>query len=151
MQQTAWKYALFGIASSSLFIIIGRRRVRKDELLSLSFKLRTQLETVVGYANILNEDNQLQFTNPEQKRYLEYILTGSKDILTELTRLEDSLINTPDYDAQFNFRTGLNTILGYAEIIYDDLIGSSNKQQKGYMKNILMGGKEISNLIAIRG
>ncbi len=44
-------------------------------------------------------------------------------------------------------RTPLNSVLGFSEILQDELIGKLNKKQKGYVNNIYSSGKHLLSLI----
>jgi PAS domain S-box-containing protein len=44
-------------------------------------------------------------------------------------------------------RTPLNSVLGFSEILQDELIGKLNKKQKSYVNNIYSSGKHLLSLI----
>jgi PAS domain S-box-containing protein len=80
--------------------------------------------------------------------------------ITERKRTEEELINTKlaveaaskskdEFLATMSheLRTPLNSIIGFSDILLEEMFGSLNEKQKSYINNISTGGKHLLNII----
>ena len=63
--------------------------------------------------------------------------------LEEVSRAKSDFLANMSHE----LRTPLNSILGFSEVLHDELYGSLNEKQKIYAENIYASGKHLLNLI----
>jgi K+-sensing histidine kinase KdpD len=137
---------LAGAATTGLlFFMINRRR---KYLTDLSFKLRTSLETIMGFSSLLYQD-KVGHTPDQQKEFLKYIMDGAKGILAEVSKVELHNIFVPTAEMAFNLRIGLQDIIGFATLINTDQRNLTT-QQKDLLSGILTGSNDILKLIPVK-
>ncbi len=91
------------------------------------------------YAEIVDErTKELKWAN-EQK--LE--LSNSNRLLVEVSRSKSDFLANMSHE----LRTPLNSVIGFSEVLLDQLFGPINEQQKEYAENILYSGKHLLSMI----
>ncbi|MEK6743296.1 MAG: ATP-binding protein [Nitrospirota bacterium] len=92
---------------------------------------------------------KLQAMNEEQQTMNEELLSQQHEIAEANQRLEQASQTKSDFLANMSheLRTPLNAVIGFSEILQDELFGKLNEKQQEYVKNILGGGEHLLNLI----
>jgi len=78
----------------------------------------------------------------ERKRTEEELL-NAKLAAEAASKSKDEFLATMSHE----LRTPLNSIIGFSDILLEEMFGSLNEKQKSYIKNISTGGKHLLNLI----
>jgi signal transduction histidine kinase len=133
----------FIVIDKTQFTIIIKESYRKL-IAGMSFKMRTDLESIIGFAKLISDSKAGQISET-QKEFLENIISEANNILGEVEKIESGnvslkaiLITLP-----FKVRTSLNTVIGFANLLYNGKTGNVSEQQKLFLKNILSGSKDI--------
>lgn len=117
------------IARSTLFVTSTK----------ISFNLRTTLNNVSGFAELILSEKLGNITN-EQKALFRDILTSSNKLSSYLAKnIEGSRhISTERlFDFSFRLRTELYNIIGFSQIMYDGKIGLLSDKNKEYLEYII--------------
>ena len=122
---TNFSNMIFLLLAASFIIFLTRRKTAK----AFSFKVRTSLNTIIGFSYLLSKEKSDQMT-AEEKEYLNEVLTGSRLISEELAKIENNNIAVPDRQTSFNFRTALNQINGYADLLRHRMTHMTPEQKK---------------------
>jgi signal transduction histidine kinase len=78
----------------------------------------------------------------DRKRTEEELL-NAKLAAEAASKSKDEFLATMSHE----LRTPLNSIIGFSDILLEEMFGSLNEKQKSYIKNISTGGKHLLNLI----
>ncbi len=70
-------------------------------------------------------------------------LSDSNRLLVEVSRSKSDFLANMSHE----LRTPLNSVIGFSEVLLDELFGPINEQQKEYTENILYSGKHLLSLI----
>ncbi len=109
---------------------------QNDEMRTTSEELEMSRDK---YAEIVGErTKELKWAN-EQK--LE--LSNSNRLLVEVSRSKSDFLANMSHE----LRTPLNSVIGFSEVLLDQLFGPINEQQKEYAENILYSGKHLLSMI----
>lgn len=116
---------------------------RKDAQTRLKEYSEHLEEMVKERTKELEDANQeLQIVNKELE---------SRKIETEESRFQAEVANRAKSDFLANMshelRTPLNSILGFSEILIDELYGKLNKEQREYVNDVYTSGKQLLGLI----
>jgi filamentous hemagglutinin family protein len=139
----AYSTALLAALITSAIMFFAKRR---RDITSLSFRMRTALNTIAGYANIFN-NGQLGLVTAQQKEYLDGILTGAQLVSQEIDRVESSYLALPDKQLVFNMRSALMDINGYAGLI-GDLDAQPNGQQMDSLNQMSVGSNDLLDMVS---
>ncbi len=92
---------------------------------------------------------KLQAMNEEQQAMNEELSSQQREIAEANKSLERASRTKSDFLANMSheLRTPLNAVIGFSEILQDELFGKLNEKQQVYVKNILGSGKHLLNLI----
>jgi PAS domain S-box-containing protein len=138
---------------------IHEERLGGDYLISVSplYSADGKLNGSVHYARNITERKQAEETVKEYNVKLEAkVRERTKELEQsrqeiEQARLQAEAANRAKTDFLANMshelRTPLNSVLGFSEILHDELIGKLSKKQKGYVNNIYSSGKHLLSLI----
>ena len=116
--------------------------------------LKNPINAILGYSEMLIEDcedlnlksiiRDLEKIHESGKNILKIIENNFKD---ESLNLKDSSINSIAKNTQIHIRTPLNTIIGYSEIIIEDLNSEFEKTFKPDLEKIILSSKSLENEI----
>jgi two-component system CheB/CheR fusion protein len=70
-------------------------------------------------------------------------LSASNRLLVEVSRSKSDFLANMSHE----LRTPLNSVIGFSEVLLDQLFGPINEQQKEYAENILYSGKHLLSMI----
>jgi signal transduction histidine kinase len=92
---------------------------------------------------------KLRTMNEEQQAMNEELLSQQHEIAEANQRLEQASRTKSDFLANMSheLRTPLNAVIGFSEILQDEMFGTLNKRQQEYVKNILDSGEHLLELI----
>ncbi len=138
-------------------IVFAIRKVKyKEENLEIStlddmsFELRTSLDTILGFAKLM-QTKSVGNISDEQQKFLEYVISQANEILLKVEKSElENNFNLNDQaleEMSFELRTALNNIIGYTNLIYDEKFGSVSMEQKKFLADILYSSNNILELI----
>ncbi|MEK7789568.1 MAG: ATP-binding protein [Planctomycetota bacterium] len=108
------------------------------------------LDTTRRLSDKLSSSNEeLQVMNEELQAMNEELETQQRELNKANVKLEEVSRAKSDFLANMSheLRTPLNSILGFSEVLHDELYGSLNEKQKIYAENIYASGKHLLNLI----
>jgi len=101
---------------------------------------------VLGLARDITELRQNQETlerlNAQTRRQLNE-LQEAKLLLEAANKMKDQFLANMSHE----LTTPLNAIIGFSEVLLDEHFGTLNEKQKGYLQNILQGGRRLHELL----
>ncbi|HSW93044.1 MAG TPA: filamentous hemagglutinin N-terminal domain-containing protein [Gammaproteobacteria bacterium] len=114
-----------------------------ENMSAISFKLRSSLDSINGFAGLLYFNEAGTFSQ-KQMEFLSDILTESNIILSNLSKMESGSTSIDEALStfQFNLRTSLNSIIGFANLIDQGTAGEISPLQKEFIQNIISGSNE---------
>ena len=83
------------------------------------------------------------------KRLLQRLQENSIEMENAKFAAEGASVAKSDFLANMSheLRTPLNAVIGFSEVLEDELFGKLNEKQQGYVQNILVSGKHLLDLI----
>lgn len=129
------------IMAAFIIFMLTRKKTPRD----FSFKVRTSLATVIGYASLLH-DGKLGRMTVEQKNHLTEILTSAEIVAAEIARIESSNLSNPDTEMSFNIRTALMGMRGYCDVLAKQELSA---QQKECLNQIQTAANSIFQLLKV--
>jgi signal transduction histidine kinase/CheY-like chemotaxis protein len=125
-------------------LAIGINSVTKNlELTHLTdelFDSNAELQSMNEELQSMNEE--FQSINEELQAQQEEISEANKKLDTVSRTKSDFLANM-----SHELRTPLNSVIGFSEVLQDELFGALNEQQQEYVTNILTSGRHLLSLI----
>ena len=125
-------------------------RTEKIYLGKARHNLKNPINAILGYSEMLIEDcedlnldsiiRDLEKIHESGKNILKIIENNFKD---ESLNQKDSTINSIAKTTQIHIRTPLNTIIGYSEIIIEDLNSELEKTFKPDLEKIILSSKSL--------
>lgn len=122
---------------------VSRQRKLEQELLERSAQLEnsnTELQAANEELQSMNEE--FQTLNEELQAQQVEISEANKKLETASKTKSDFLANM-----SHELRTPLNSVIGFSEILNDELFGPLNERQGDYVRNILTSGRHLLSLI----
>lgn len=132
---------IVAILTAFLIFMLARKKTSRD----FSFKVRTSLATVIGYASLLH-DGKLGPMTVEQKNHLTEILTSAEIVAAEIARIESSNLSKPDNEMSFNIRTALMGMRGYCDLLAKQEVPA---QQRECLNQIQAAANTIFQLLKV--
>jgi signal transduction histidine kinase len=111
--------------------------------------LRDEEEAIIGYL-LIGTDNTARKQVETERARLDQLLMD-KNIECESARALAEKTNRAKSDFLANMshelRTPLNSVIGFSEVLLDQLFGAINAKQQEYINNILYSGRHLLSLI----
>ena len=120
----------------------------KQRKLEQDIKERSaQLETANDELSAINDNSlslntELQISN-ERLQLQQLEITESNQRLEGVSRSKSDFLANMSHE----LRTPLNSVIGFSEVLQDQLFGTLNEKQQGYVNNILSSGRHLLSLI----
>ena len=141
-------------AETSIKKVLSERKVTNYELTA---RARDGRETVVSFnaTTFYDRDRKLQGVfaaarDVTERKRLDQVLQ-EKNVELESARsvAEKSNLAKSDFLANMSheLRTPLNSVIGFSEVLQDQIFGQINEKQQEYVKNILTSGRHLLSLI----
>ncbi len=85
----------------------------------------------------------------EEKRLIEGLRYSNKQLLDANEELRRAIQAKSEFVASMSheLRTPLNVIIGFAQLLLDEVLGKINEEQRQGLNDILNGGKRLLELI----
>jgi signal transduction histidine kinase/CHASE3 domain sensor protein/CheY-like chemotaxis protein len=121
---------------------IKQRKLEQDihERSSQLEEANYELVTINETSRSLNEE---LLTSNEQLRAQQDIITESNLRLEAVSRSKSDFLANMSHE----LRTPLNSVIGFSEVLEDEMFGPINEKQHEYVKNILTSGRHLLSLI----
>ena len=122
--------------------ITNRKKLEQD-------LMKGSAELEASNSKLQEANSALQAMNEEQQAMNEELLSQQHEITEANQSLEDVSRTKSDFLANMSheLRTPLNAVIGFSEILQDEMFGKLNEKQQEYVKNILGSGKHLLDLI----
>ncbi len=141
-------------AEASIKLVLSQKKVTNYELTA---RARNGMETVVSFnaTTFYDRDRKLQGVfaaarDVTERKRLDQVLQ-EKNIELENAKAVAEKTNLAKSDFLANMshelRTPLNSVIGFSEVLQDQLFGEINAKQQEYVNNILTSGRHLLSLI----
>ncbi|MBI4849180.1 MAG: HAMP domain-containing protein [Nitrospirae bacterium] len=110
------------------------------KLLAHSQELETRVEERTSTLAKVNEQLQIELIERER---IEEKLLQLKETAVAASRAKTEFIANMNHE----LRTPLNSVIGFSEVLNDELYGSLNAKQKEYLADIMTSGRHLLSLI----
>ena len=141
-------------AETGIKLVLREKKVTNYELTA---RHREGLETVVSFnaATFYDRDRKLQGVfaaarDVTERKRLDQVLQ-EKNVELENARsiAEKTSLTKSDFLANMSheLRTPLNAVIGFSEVLQDQMFGEINEKQQEYVNNILTSGRHLLSLI----
>ncbi len=141
-------------AEMSIKLVLSEKKITDYELTARAWDGK---ETVVSFnaTTFYDRDRKLQGVfaaarDVTERKRLDQVLQ-EKNLELENARFiaEKSNLSKSDFLANMSheLRTPLNSVIGFSEVLQDQLFGPINQKQQEYVKNILTSGRHLLSLI----
>ena len=116
---------------------------KNQELLAATEALQLLNEQLVDNLNMLDDKNfELDRLNRELVRRTKEASKAQREALDANQTKSDFLANM-----SHELRTPLNSVIGFSEVLEDEMFGPLNDKQREYVSNILLSGRHLLSLI----
>jgi PAS domain S-box-containing protein len=141
------------VEAELIFAIV--RDVTTQKMLANDLRERTsELEAANSDLQAVNEElqsmnDELLTMNEEFQSMNEELQVQQEEISEANNKLELVSKTKSDFLANMSheLRTPLNSVIGFSEVLQDELFGALNGKQQEYVNNILSSGRHLLNLI----
>jgi signal transduction histidine kinase len=108
-----------------------------------------QIELEMQNSELRETYNKLEAILEERTKELTLAKVQQQKLAESNRRLEEASRAKSDFLANMNheLRTPLNAVIGFSEVLLDQLFGPINQKQQEYVNNILTSGKHLLSLI----
>ena len=141
-------------AESAIKLVLGEKKLNDYELTA---RARDGVETVVSCnaTTFYDRDRKLQGVfaaarDVTERKRLDQVLQ-EKNVELELAKAvaEKTSLTKSDFLANMSheLRTPLNSVIGFSEVLQDQLFGPINPKQQQYVSNIITSGRHLLSLI----
>ena len=141
-------------AETSIKLVLSEKKVTNYELTA---RARDGKETVVSFnaTTFYDRDRKLQGVFAaardvtERKRLDQVLQEKNVELENAWSVAEKTNLAKSEFLANMSheLRTPLNSIIGFSEVLQDQLFGQINEKQQDYVRNILTSGRHLLSLI----
>ncbi|MBE0502892.1 MAG: PAS domain S-box protein [Desulfuromonadales bacterium] len=111
--------------------------------------LRDEAEAIIGYLLIGTDNTARKQVETERARLDQLLidknveLESARDLAEKTNRAKSDFLANMSHE----LRTPLNSVIGFSEVLLDQLFGAINEKQQEYINNILHSGRHLLSLI----
>lgn len=107
------------------------------------------INTIRSNMKLKRLTGELQESNDEFQSINEELIEQQQELAESNKRLEEVSLSKSDFLANMSheLRTPLNAVIGFSEVLQDQMFGPINDKQQEYVNNILTSGKHLLSLI----
>jgi signal transduction histidine kinase len=111
--------------------------------------LRDEEEAIIGYLLIGTDNTARKQVETERARLDQLLmdknieLESARDLAEKTNRAKSDFLANMSHE----LRTSLNSVIGFSEVLLDQLFGAINAKQHEYINNILYSGRHLLSLI----
>jgi signal transduction histidine kinase len=111
--------------------------------------LRDEEEAIIGYLLIGTDNTARKQVETERARLDQLLmdknieLESARDLAEKTNRAKSDFLANMSHE----LRTPLNSVIGFSEVLLDQLFGAINAKQHEYINNILYSGRHLLSLI----
>jgi two-component system, cell cycle sensor histidine kinase PleC len=111
--------------------------------------LRDEEEAIIGYLLIGTDNTARKQVETERARLDQLLvdknieLESARDLAEKTNRAKSDFLANMSHE----LRTPLNSVIGFSEVLLDQLFGVINEKQRDYINNILCSGRHLLSLI----
>jgi signal transduction histidine kinase len=111
--------------------------------------LRDEEEAIIGYLLIGTDNTARQQVETERSRLDQLLIEKNVELESARALAEKTNLAKSDFLANMSheLRTPLNSVIGFSEVLLDQLFGEINDKQRDYISNILSSGRHLLSLI----
>jgi PAS domain S-box-containing protein len=141
-------------AEAAIKLVLGAKQITDHELTA---RARDGKETVVSFnaTTFYDRDRKLQGVFAaardvtERKRLDQVLQEKNVELENARTVAEKTSLTKSDFLANMSheLRTPLNSVIGFSEVLQDQLFGPINDKQQEYINNIITSGRHLLSLI----
>jgi len=141
-------------AEAAIKLVLGEKKLNDFELTACA---RDGVETVVSCnaTTFYDRDRKLQGVFAaardvtERKRLDQVLQEKNAELETARAVAEKTSLTKSDFLANMSheLRTPLNSVIGFSEVLQDQLFGPINPKQQEYVSNIITSGRHLLSLI----
>ena len=111
--------------------------------------LRDEEDAIIGYLLIGTDNTARKQVETERARLDQLLIDKNIELESARDLAEKTNLAKSDFLANMSheLRTPLNSVIGFSEVLLDQLFGAINEKQRDYVNNILCSGRHLLSLI----
>jgi PAS domain S-box-containing protein len=127
-------------AAMTSFTDISARRAAEESLLSAHAELETRVEKRTAQ---LTEANQRLQSEVVERERVQGELRQAKDMADTANQAKSAFLANMSHE----LRTPLNAVIGFSELLEQQIFGTLNDKQNAYVGNVLVSGRHLLQLV----
>jgi PAS domain S-box-containing protein len=127
-------------AAMASFTDISARRAAEESLLAAHAELETRVEKRTSQ---LTEANQRLQSEVVERERVQGELRSAKEIADTANQAKSAFLANMSHE----LRTPLNAVIGFSELLEQQIFGGLNDKQKAYVGNVLVSGRHLLQLV----
>jgi signal transduction histidine kinase len=126
---------------------------KSEDTTVLKARLKAQLRQSRYEAEIVHLNNDLKAANADLESRIQERTAALEVHAEHLAKTNQELAAATAIKSEFlanmshELRTPLNSVIGFSEVLFDETYGPVNDKQKSYIKNVVISGKHLLQLI----
>jgi PAS domain S-box-containing protein len=127
-------------AAMASFTDISARRAAEESLLSAHAELETRVEKRTSQ---LTDANQRLQSEVVERERVQGELRSAKEIADTANQAKSAFLANMSHE----LRTPLNAVIGFSELLEQQIFGGLNDKQQAYVGNVLISGRHLLQLV----
>jgi PAS domain S-box-containing protein len=127
-------------AAMASFTDITARKQAEESLLAAHADLESRVEKRTSQ---LLETNQKLQSEVEERERVQRELRNAKDIADSANRAKSAFLANMSHE----LRTPLNAVIGFSELLEQEIFGTLTDKQRAYVGNVLISGRHLLQLV----
>jgi PAS domain S-box-containing protein len=127
-------------AAMASFSDITARKAAEESLRAAHADLESRVEKRTSQ---LMDANQRLHSEIEEKEQAQRELRGAKDAADTANQAKSAFLANMSHE----LRTPLNAVIGFSELLEQQIFGELNDKQRGYVGNVLVSGRHLLQLV----